>query len=41
MAGILVVYIVVRTVPDAVITAVRAPDDGGQHPKHVQLPTEI
>ena len=28
-------------VPEAVITVVRAPDDGCQHPKHVQLPTEI
>jgi len=24
-----------------VITVVRAPDDGCQHPKHVELPTEI
>jgi len=28
-------------VPEAVITAVRALDDGCQHPKHVELPTEI
>ena len=28
-------------VPEAVITVVRAPDDGCQHPKHVELPTEI
>ena len=28
-------------VPEAVITAVRAPDDGCQHPKHVELPSEI
>ena len=27
-------------VPEAVITAVRAPDDGCQHPKHVELSTE-
>ena len=27
--------------PEAVITAVRAPNDGCQHPKHVELPTEI
>jgi len=27
--------------PEAVITVVRAPDDGCQHPKHVELPTEI
>ena len=27
--------------PEAVITAVRAPDDGCQHPKHVELPTEM
>ena len=24
-----------------VITVMRAPDDGCQHPKHVELPTEI
>jgi len=28
-------------VPEAVITAVRAPDDGCQHPIHVELPTEM
>jgi len=28
-------------VPEAVITAVPAPDDGCQHLKHVELPTEI
>ena len=28
-------------IPEAVITVVRAPDDGCQHPKHVELPTEI
>jgi len=28
-------------VPEAVITAVRAPSDGCQHPKHVELPTEV
>jgi len=28
-------------VPEAVITVVRAPDDGFQHPKHAELPTEI
>jgi hypothetical protein len=28
-------------VPEAVITVVRAPDDGCQHPKPVELPTEI
>ena len=27
--------------PEAVITVVRAPDDGCQHPKHVELPAEI
>jgi len=27
--------------PEAVITAVPAPDDGCQHPKHVELPTEV
>ena len=26
---------------EAVITVVRAPDDGCQHPKHVELPTEM
>ena len=30
-----------RPVPEAVITVVRAPDDGCQHPKHVELPTEM
>jgi len=28
-------------VPEAVITAVRSPDDGCQHPKHVELSTEM
>jgi len=28
-------------VPEAVITVVRAPDDGCQHPKHVELPTDV
>jgi len=28
-------------VPEAVITVVRAADDGRQHQKHVELPTEI
>jgi len=28
------------SIPEAVITAVRAPDYGCQHPKHVELPTE-
>ena len=28
-------------IPEAVITVVRAPDDGYQQPKHVELPTEI
>jgi len=28
-------------VPEAVITVVRAADDGCQHPKHVEPPTEI
>jgi len=28
-------------VAEAVITVVRAPDGGCQHPKHVELPTEI
>jgi len=27
--------------PEAVITAVQASDDGCQDPKHVELPTEI
>ena len=27
--------------PEAVVTVVLAPDDGCQHPKHVELPTEI
>jgi len=27
--------------PEAVITVVRAPDDGRQYPKHVELPTEM
>ena len=27
--------------PEAVIIVVRAPDDGWQHPKHVELPTEM
>ena len=26
---------------EVVITVVRAPDDGCQHPKHVELPTEM
>ena len=30
-----------QSIPEAVITAVRAPDDGCQHPKHVELPTEM
>jgi len=29
------------SIPEAVITVVRAPDDGCQHPKHVELPIEI
>jgi len=28
-------------VPEAVITVLRAPDDGCQHPKHIELPTDI
>ena len=28
-------------VPEAVITVVRAPDNGCQRPKHVELPTEV
>jgi len=28
-------------VPEAVIAVVRVPDDGCQHPKHVELPTEM
>jgi len=28
-------------VPEAVITTVPAPDDGCQHPKYVELPTEM
>ena len=30
-----------QSIPEAVITAVPAPDDGCQHPKHVELPTEM
>jgi len=30
-----------QSIAEAVITAVRAPDDGCQHPKHVELPTEM
>jgi hypothetical protein len=30
-----------RPLPEAVITVVRASDDGCQHPKRVELPTEI
>jgi len=30
-----------QSIPEAVVTVVRAPDDGCQHPKSVQLPTEI
>ena len=29
------------SITEAVITVVRAPDDWYQHPKHVELPTEI
>ena len=28
-------------VPEIVTTVVPAPDDGCQHPKHVELPTEM
>ena len=28
-------------IPEAVITAVPAPDDGCQYPKHIELPTEM
>jgi hypothetical protein len=28
-------------VPEAVVAAVRAPDDGCRHPRHVGLPTEM
>jgi len=28
-------------VPEDVVTVVRAPDDGCQHPKHVELSTEM
>jgi len=31
----------VGTVPDGVMTVVRAPDDGCQHSKYVELPTEM
>ena len=31
----------VKSIPEAVITVVRAPDDGCQHPKLVELPTEM
>jgi hypothetical protein len=30
-----------QSIPEAVITAVPAPDDVCQHPKHVELPTEM
>jgi len=30
-----------KRVPEAVITVVWAPDDGCQHPKHIEQPTEI
>jgi hypothetical protein len=30
-----------KSIPEAVLTVVRAPDDGCQHPKHVELPTEM
>ena len=30
-----------QPIPEAVITAVPAPDDGCQHLKHVELPTEM
>jgi len=30
-----------ESIPEAVITVVRAPDDGCQHPKHVELLTEM
>jgi len=30
-----------QSIPEAVITAVPAPDDGCQQPKHVGLPTEM
>ena len=30
-----------QATPEAVITAVSAPDDGCQQPKHVELPTEM
>ena len=30
-----------KSIPEAVITVVRAADDVCQHPKHVELPTEI
>jgi len=31
----------VNQYPETLITVVRAPDDGCQHPKHVELPTEM
>jgi len=30
-----------QSIPEAAITAVPAADDGCQHPKHVDLPTEM
>ena len=30
-----------QSIPESVITAVPAPDDGCQHPKHVELPAEM
>jgi len=29
------------SIPEAVLLVEHAPDDGCQHPKHVQLPTEM
>jgi hypothetical protein len=30
-----------QSIPEAVITAVPAPDDGCQHPEYAELPTEM
>jgi len=30
---------IIKSIPETVFTVVRGPDDGCQHPKHVELPT--
>jgi len=34
------VFYSLQLIPEAVFTVVPAPDDGCQHPKHVELPTD-